>query len=199
MVKAAFVASLCFLSAAIMPRAGMAADLTTLALQWPSEYVVTGTKTEPTYIEHIRLERMGDIFTLEGGAPAGMAPSRATIAITDLGRLRYLACPAPANCRNGAVPSGFLASAAIVALTRRGKLELTLPPLRYGKFDVVCVPGEAIGIARPVLDPCVEIHTGAVIAQRHRLSHRFDGLSLDPWSIKIAIPGQVVMLEPQGP
>jgi hypothetical protein len=39
-----------------------------------------------------------------------------------------------------------------------------------------------------VLDPCVEAHSGAVIAQRHRRSGEFDGPSLDPWSINLSIP-----------
>jgi hypothetical protein len=51
-------------------------DIGAAAKSWAPQFVLTGTKTEPTYIEHIRLERDGARFVLQGGAPAGMPSSR---------------------------------------------------------------------------------------------------------------------------
>jgi hypothetical protein len=51
---------------------------------------------------------------------------------------------------------------------------------------VVCVPAERIGLARPLFDPCFDSATGAALAQRHRLTGKFDGPSLEPTSVRIA-------------
>ena len=40
-------------------------DIAPAAASWGPRFILTGTKTEPTYIEHIRLERDGDIFILK--------------------------------------------------------------------------------------------------------------------------------------
>jgi hypothetical protein len=37
-------------------------DIALAAASWGPRFILTGTKTEPTYIEHIRLERNGDVF-----------------------------------------------------------------------------------------------------------------------------------------
>jgi hypothetical protein len=165
-------------------------DIATAAASWSPQFVLTGTKTEPTYIEHIRLERYGDLFVLQGGAPAGMAPSRESVVIDADGKLQHLDCPPGMPCDTGASPSGFLASAVIVAAVRQARLSGRFPILAYGEYELLCVPAEQLGVQLPVLDPCVEIHSGAVIAQRHRRSGEFDGPSLDPWSIELsAAPG----------
>lgn len=157
-------------------------DIARLAAAWPDHFVVSGTKTEPTYIEGVTLTRNGNIFTLWGGAPVGMVASWQRLAVGDGGELTVIACPASLSCRQP--PSGFLASAAILAAARRGALHGRFTPRRFGPYRVVCVPAEQIGIAQPLLDPCVEIRSGAVIALRHRLSHKFEGPSLDPWSVE---------------
>jgi hypothetical protein len=164
------------------------ADLAALANSWGTHFVLTGTKTEPTYIEHIRLERNGDAFLLEGGAPAGMAPSRESMKVSADGSLRFVECPAAMRCNSDEPPSGFLASATIIAAVRKGKLTARYPVYSYGEFLIVCIPAERLGIRNPVLDPCAEIRSGAVMAQRHRLSSEFDGPSLDAWSIELSIP-----------
>jgi hypothetical protein len=161
-------------------------DIATAAADWSPRFILTGTKTEPTYIEHIRLERDGNLFVLQGGAPAGMAPSRESVVIDAEGNLRHLDCPPGMPCDSGEPPSGFLASAVIVAAVRQARLSGRFPILAYGGHELLCLPAEQLGVQQPVLDPCVEIHSGAVIAQRHRRSGEFDGPSLDPWSIELS-------------
>ena len=149
--------------------------------------MLTGTKTEPTYIEHIRLRRDRDLFILQGGGPMGTPVSRESVIVAADGTLSHRDCPAAMDCASHIVPSGFLASAAILAAIRHGGLAGAFVPRRYGAVAVICIPAERIGVQAPVLDPCVETRTGAVVAQRHRLSKQFDGPSLDPWSIGLSI------------
>jgi hypothetical protein len=163
-------------------------DIALAAASWGPRFILTGTKTEPTYIEHVRLERDGDVFVLQGGAPAGMAPSRESVALGAGGALQYLDCPEGARCDTAEPPSGFLASAVILGAIRAQRLSGRFPIVSYGGFELVCIPAERLGVQNAVLDPCVEAHSGAVIAQRHRRSGEFDGPSLDPWSINLSIP-----------
>lgn len=161
-------------------------DIAAAEASWHSQYLLSGTKTEPTYIENISLRRDGDIFILEGGAPAGMAPSRESIMLGADGTLTHLDCPAGMRCGGAEAPSGFLASATILAAIRSHELSGRYPLLPYGDFQLVCIPAERLGIPAAVLDPCIDAQSGAVIAQRHRRSGKFDGPSLDPWSITLS-------------
>jgi hypothetical protein len=163
-------------------------DLTAAAAFWGPRFILTGTKTEPTYIEHIRLERYDDLFILRGGAPAGMAPSRESIALDANGTLKHVDCPPGMSCDTMDLPSGFLASAVILAAIRQQRLSGRFPLLSYGGLELVCIPADRLGLQDAVLDPCLEVHSGAVVAQRHRRSGKFDGPSLDPWSINLSIP-----------
>lgn len=185
MVRAALLVLVVALALPWEGRADDGLDITRVARAWPTHFTLSGTKTEPTYIEQIGLTRSGDVFTLSGGAPAGMTPSREVVAVTAGGELRPVLCPPAMDCAPPLRPSGFLASAAIVAAARRGALHGHFVPLRFGRYQVLCIPAEEIGIAHPVLDPCVEIHSGAVLALRHRLSGKFEGPSLDPWSVHL--------------
>jgi hypothetical protein len=186
MVRGAILALVVVAGVPAAARAAERLDIAQLASTWPSRFTLSGTKTEPTYVEQVSVTRDGDIFILSGGAPAGMAQSGETIAVAADGQMTVLACPAAMNCAPPLRPSGFLATAAIVAAARRGNLVGRVEAIRFGAFRVVCVPAEALGVSDPVLDPCVEIKSGAVLAQRHRITHRFDGPSLDPWSIELA-------------
>ena len=161
-------------------------DIATAEASWHSQFLLSGTKTEPTYIEHIRLRRNGDVFILEGGAPAGMEPSRESIMLRADGTLAHLDCPTEMRCDGAEAPSGFLASAAILAAIRGRELSGRFPLLPYGDFQLACIPAERLGIHDAVLDPCIDAQTGAVVAQRHRRSGEFDGPSLDPWSITLS-------------
>ncbi len=166
-------------------------EIAAMAAGWPERWVLTGTKTEPTWVGHVRLSRDGDRFLLEGGAPLGETPSREAMQLGNDGTLHRTLCPpGMAVCDDDAPPAGFLASAAILGAIRSGRLDGRFEPRPYGTIEIVCIPAETIGIADPVLDPCVETGSGAVVAQRHRLSGAFAGPSLDPWSVAIAVdPG----------
>ncbi len=174
-----------FASATVV-EAASSVDVGAAAKSWARHFVLTGTKTEPTYIEHIRLERDGAFFVLQGGAPAGMPSSRESVMIDADGSLRHIECPAAMRCDDDVPPSGFLASAAIVAAIGGGRLSGFFQGFPYGSFRVVCIPAERLGVREGILDPCVEIRSGAVMALRHRMSGQFDGPSLDPWSISIS-------------
>ncbi len=185
MVKTALFSLAVGIALSSTGRADDRLDIARLAKAWPKHFTLSGTKTEPTYIEQVRLTRNGDVFTLSGGAPAGMAQSREVVSVAAGGDIRPILCPAAMRCAAPLQPGGFLASAAIVAAARRGTLHGRLAPLRFGGYRIVCIPAEKIGVAHAVLDPCVEVGSGAVLAQRHRLSGKFEGPSLDPWSIEL--------------
>lgn len=152
---------------------------------WPTTFALRGDKNEPTYLAAIDIERDGDRFTIRGGAPAWAERSTEAIEVLPNGRLRHRVCPKGMSCDDGSVPSGFLASAALLAAERTGRPLGEATAVSYGAREVVCVPAERLGIAEPILDPCFDVATGAVLAQRHRLSGRFDGPSLDPWSVRV--------------
>jgi hypothetical protein len=173
-------------AAATAVEAASSVDIGAAAKSWAPQFVLTGTKTEPTYIEHIRLERDGDLFVLQGGAPAGMPSSREIVVIAADGSLRHIECPAAMRCDNTEPPSGFLASAAIVAAISRGRLSGFFQAFSYGSYRLVCVSADKLGVREAILDPCVEIRSGAVMALRHRVSGKFEGPSLDPWSINLS-------------
>jgi len=166
--------------------AASSVDIVAMAKSWAPQFVLTGTKTEPTYIEHIRLERDGDRFVLEGGAPFGMRPSRESVVIAVDGSLHHIECPSAMVCDRAEPPSGFLASAAIVAAIRHRRLSGTVSVFGYGSLRLACIPADRLGVRDAILDPCVDVRTGAVVALRHRMSGQFDGPSLDPWSIAIS-------------
>jgi hypothetical protein len=174
------------LTAAAGAGAAPTIDIAVAQRSWGPRFVLTGTKTEPTYIEHIRLERDHDFFILQGGAPAGMASSRESVAVRFDGALAHVDCPAGMRCDGAEPPSGFLASAVILAAIRQQRLSGRFPLVPYGDLQLVCIPAERLGIQDAVLDPCVEARSGAVVAQRHRRSGEFDGPSLDPWSISLS-------------
>jgi hypothetical protein len=183
-----WTAAICIFSAstATAVEAASSIDIGAAAKSWAPQFVLTGTKTEPTYVEHIRLERDGALFVLQGGAPAGMPSSREVVVIDADGSLRHIECPAAMRCDNTEPPSGFLASAAIVAAIGHGRLSGFFQAFSYGSYRLVCVSAEKLGVREAILDPCVEIRSGAVMALRHRMSGQFEGPSLDPWSINIS-------------
>jgi hypothetical protein len=163
-------------------------DIASWISGWPVSYHLSGSKSEPVYLEAVDVIRRGDVFTILGGAPAWAERSLEAIAVESDGRLRHTICPRAMNCDDRSVPSGFLASAALLAASRSGKPLGRADPLPYGARTVLCIPAERIGVVQPVLDPCFDTVTGAVLAQRHRLSGKFDGPSLDPWSIRFDKP-----------
>lgn len=159
-------------------------ELSGWAQSLPEAFVVAGSKVEPTYVAAIEIARDGDIVSILGGAPAWMKRSRETIHVDGTGRMRHLVCPAGMDCSGPTRPAGLLSTAALIAAERNGSLSGKAQVKPYGRYTVVCVPAEKLGIAEPILDPCFEIRTGAAIAQKNRFSGRFDGPSLDPVTLR---------------
>jgi hypothetical protein len=160
-------------------------DLARWAANLPARYAVHGVKAEPTYEEALDLRRDGDVFVVVGGAPGWSARSTESVKVSADGTLLHWPCGANEGCRLASPPAGFLATAALIAAQRRGALAsargVVVP---FGARRVVCVDAVRLGIERPILDPCFDLRTGAAIAQRHRLSRRFDGPTLDASSIR---------------
>jgi hypothetical protein len=163
-------------------------DIGKIAEQWPDRFDLIGTKTEPTWVEHVRLTRRGDTFLLEGGGLAGLEQSLEVVQVTTAGDIRHLTCPAMRDCSDREPLSGFLASAQFLAYHRAGRLNGSAAIVAYGDRHVFCLPAEMIGVQDPILDPCFDLATGAVLAQRHRNDGSFDGPSLDQATIRFLPP-----------
>lgn len=161
-----------------------------IAASWTQSYTVTGTKTEPTYIEHVTITRTDDVFTVAGGAMVHMEPSVESVRVGDDGTVEHIVCPASMDCSTPRPLTGFLATASVLSAARAGRLHGTVIPQSFGNRTVVCVPAEQIGVDDPVLDPCLDIETGAVLAQRHRRSGTYDGPTFDPWSVTVTATSQ---------
>lgn len=162
-------------------------DVAAWVATWPSDFTVEGGKSEPTYVEAISITRHGDVFAALGGAPAWQDRSLETVAVDRAGGLHAGTCPTSVICRDAKPAVDFLASAALLAAYRAHRPLGRATPTAYGEREVLCLPAERIGVAEAVLDPCFDLATGAVLAQRSRLDGRFDGPSLDPGSIRITI------------
>jgi hypothetical protein len=166
-------------------------DVAAWVARWPTRFDLSGGKSEPTYVEAINIDRRGNVFTAVGGAPAWEQRSVERVSIDSSGNVTHLVCPSGLNCDAGPGVN-FLSSAWLLAAFRKhasrgesGFLGRAVP-LPYGARQVVCIQAERVGATEAVLDPCFDLETGAVLAQRHRLSGRFDGPSLDPGSIRIS-------------
>lgn len=160
-------------------------ELTKVAASWTESFTVTGIKTEPTYIEHVTITRKENVFTVAGGAMVHMEPSVESVRLADDGSIEHIVCPAAMDCSTPRPLTGFLATASVLSAARTGRLTGTVIPQAFGNRTVVCVPAEQIGVDDPVLDPCLDIETGAVLAQRHRRSGTYDGPTFDPWSVTV--------------
>jgi hypothetical protein len=167
--------------------AGAAIDVAAWVAHWPVEFTVWGGKSEPTYVEAIDIERLGDVFTARGGAPAWERRATESITVEASGRMRHLRCAAGMSCADAAPGVSFLSSAALLAAFRAHRPLGRATPMPYGDREILCLPAERLGIKEAVLDPCFDLETGAVLAQRHRLSGRIDGPSLDPGSIHVTV------------
>lgn len=164
-------------------------DLARWSRSLPLHFSVSGSKVEPTYMAAIDISRDGDRIAVLGGAPAWMQRSLEAVSVSEHGSIRYDACPRSMDCGGTLHPSGFLATASLIAANRKGELAGAVKIEPFGKWQVVCVDAGLLGIPSPILDPCFEVNTGAAIAQKHRLSRRFDGPTLDPATVRIATPG----------
>ena len=179
---------------------------------WPRHYEVSATHSEPQYVEHVRLLRSGSNFVLIGGVSLRDVPLRMKVQVGSDGSIRgtdatgqEIVCPDAVAVPCALPLRGFLASAAVLAAARRGAMPRVLVRALYAGRCVVCVDAAQIATAAapspalepPIVDPCLDARTGAVLAFRHRRSEHFEGASLDPESIRIAV-GSVVRSQIRG-
>jgi hypothetical protein len=151
---------------------------------------VIGTKSEPTFVETIRISRNGDRFALDAEV-SGQRVGRVEMSVDDRGRVAVLACPRGGAC--DLRPTGYLAAVQVLAMVRRGEGAGMAPVLRYAGRDVACVPAgllrgapsdaESAGgssmVLRAVSNPCLDMETGAVLAQQSCDGGAFVGPTLD--------------------
>ena len=171
---------------------GVSIDIATWVAGWPTRFDVSGGKSEPAYVEAVNIDRREDIFTAVGGAPAWEERSLERVSVDLRGNVMHLVCPGGSHCDEARPAVDFLSSAWLLSAFRkhgpRGEAGFLgrATPVPYGARQIICLQAERIGVTEAVLDPCFDLQTGAVLAQRHRMSGRFDGPSLDPGSIRIS-------------
>lgn len=180
--------ALCALSpAAALDTQGMTIALADWAASLPDSYRVEGVKTEPFTVLAVTLWREGDLFAVLGGAPGHEVRAFQGVTVSATGLIAPAPCPDGARCGSADGRAGFLATAALVALSRAGTLSGTAPLLSFAGHEVVCLDATILGTRDPIFDPCLERLSGAVLAQRHRESGRFEGPSLSPSPLVLTI------------
>ena len=142
------------LTFAEVPAGAAGTDLLQWARSLPERFAASGSKVEPTYMAAIDISRDGDVVSILGGAPAWAERSREAIAIDAGGAMRHLVCPRGMTCDGPPMPAGFLSTAALISKSRAGALDASIEAEPYGRFSVLCVPAEMLGISRQRLDPC---------------------------------------------
>jgi hypothetical protein len=190
MAVAAVATALTFDDGSAGPAPAATVALGPLVASWPDRFELTGTKGVETWVEHVHVVRDGERFVLTGGAPRGEVQQVRTVEVVG-DRIVETPCPDDGGSGTSCAiePSvGFLSTAALVAATERAELPLELPVLDYAGRSVVCPPARLLGIERAALDPCFDLATGAVLAQRDPDLGEFGGPSLDPWSVVVTIP-----------
>jgi hypothetical protein len=150
--------------------------------------MVIGSKSEPTYVETIRISRNGDRFTFDAEAN-GQRFGRVEMSVDDRGQVAVLACPPKASC--DLPPTGYLATVQALAMVRRGQGAGVTAVFRYAGREIACVPANLLGTPpdteadgsaaapRAVSSPCLDVETGAVLAQRSCDGGGFVGPTLD--------------------
>lgn len=161
-------------------------DLAAVARTWTVNYAVRGTKTEPTFVERVEYTRQGDHFSLRGDVD-GQDLGLQALDLDPDGTIRVARCPEATVCGD-APPNGFLSTVAVLAALRAGRLTGFGDIISYAGRQAVCVPLEAIqpDLEAPVvLDPCLDLQTGALLAQRRRFDGLFGGAMLDEPTLRI--------------
>lgn len=163
-------------------------DLATTVMHWPAGFDLRGSKTEPTWVEYVRVLRHGDFFVLEGGGLYGAEQTVEAVRVTPAGRVQHVTCPPIMECGSGTPLSGFLAVAELLGSARRGELAGRIATVPFGDRRVFCLPAERLGVVEPILDPCFDVTTGAVLAQRARTDQSFSGPTLDVATLRFVDP-----------
>ncbi|MBF4571210.1 hypothetical protein ITJ64_01625 [Herbiconiux sp. VKM Ac-1786] len=167
---------------------GSAVALAPLLATWPDAYRVTGTKSEPLYVEHITSTRTGDDYALtidvvaQGNSPLGVQSS--SVHLDADGTVRWVdgCTKAPERCADDPGLRGFLSQAALLAAERRGGLpEWGVARTLHG-HPVVCVSDAGLHPLDPptvvTLDPCFSTATGALLGHWSSDSDAFVGPTL---------------------
>jgi hypothetical protein len=163
--------------------------MASIAMGWTSDFSVRGLKTEPTFIEHVQYGRRADRFSLDA-VIHGQQIGAFSVDLEPDGRVRVAACPLADGCA-ATPPNGFLSTVAVLAALRAGLLTGSADVVSYAGRDAMCVPLEALQPDLPtpvVLDPCLDLETGAVLAHRRRFDHGFGGATLDESSLVLTSP-----------
>ncbi len=169
---------------------GTAIALAPVVAAWPDGYAVTGTKSEPLYVEHITSTRTGDRYALtievvaQGDTPLGV--QRSAVQLGDDGAVQWIdGCTKPAaQCSDDPGLRGFLSQAALLGALERGVLpaDATGVARTLHGHPVVCVSDRALHPADPPvvegLDPCFSISTGALLGHWSTPSAAFVGPTL---------------------
>lgn len=174
--------------------------LSELVASWPTAYTVTGTKSEPGYIEHITLTRDGDLFGLriviaaQGEAAGGS--STALVRVASDGRIQWLSGCTADDCANDTALRGYLGGAAMLSAQRQGRLTATATIRYLDSRAVACVADHdlylqtspttsstASSAVSPALAPCFSMTTGAVLGQYSDVNATFDGPTMAAGSI----------------
>jgi hypothetical protein len=169
---------------------GTAVALAPIVAAWPDGYAVSGTKSEPLYVEHIASTRAGDRYALtievvaQGDSPLGV--QRSAVQLGEDGVVRWVdGCTKPAvQCSGDPGLRGFLSQAALLGALQRGVLpaDATGVARTLHGHPVVCVSDRALHPADPPvvdgLDPCFSISTGALLGHWSTTSAAFVGPTL---------------------
>ncbi len=164
--------------------------LAPIVAAWPDGYEVTGTKSEPLYVEHITSLRDGGRFTLtidvESQGQSALGVQHGSVQLEADGRIRWVdgCTKTAAECADDPGLRGFLAQAALLGALQRG----VLGPDAVGTartlhgHAVVCVTDRMLYPDSPPvvegLDPCFSIATGALLGHWSTPSSAFVGPTL---------------------
>ncbi|MFJ6652617.1 hypothetical protein ACIQLJ_07470 [Microbacterium sp. NPDC091313] len=157
---------------------------------WPSGFTVEGSKSEPLYTEHIRIERDGDDLRLRidvvGQGDEAFGTQQSAVRVGASGAVAWTqGCTKPAAaCADDTALRGFLTTAALLGLAREGRLPADGVRRDVHGTAAVCVDDAALhpdAAPAPVrLDTCFDMATGAVLAHWSPDSSAFVGATLAP-------------------
>jgi hypothetical protein len=172
--------------------------LASLVASWPSQYEVTGMKSEPLYTEHIDIVRDGDAFDLRidvlAQGDAALGTQHDVVEVAADGTVSWVSgCGKTAElCADDPALRGFLATAALLGLARAERLPESGTARTVHGVDVVCVDDASLhpdaAPAHVRLDPCFHRATGAVLAHWSPDSEAFVGATLAPGAVVSSRP-----------
>lgn len=170
------------------PVDGSEVALAPILESWPEGYTVTGTKSEPLYVEHITSTRDGALYRLtidvKSQGESALGVQTGEVALEADGRIRWIdgCTKTAAECLDDPGLRGFLSQAALLAAERTGTLPATGVSRTLHGHPVVCVSDLALHPDAPPtvdgLDPCFSIATGALLGHYSTDSDAFVGPTL---------------------